>query len=213
MKYLHKQSVICIGILILLAFAVTAFAQATEEATTTPDVIEEKGIVEPQEEFVAEEGASEEGVPAPTVEEVVLEGDKETVESTEVDESAETVAETVQPVVEEKVVSAPVVNIKEIRDIAMLQDSYFEKNGNYLQILPGNELPAHEEGSVSQKLGGTLPSDAYVHVYESPKGKGYQVFFKDGNTLISTGFGPEAADRTFTQELPSLGTASSTEAI
>lgn len=212
MKYIHKQSVISIGILILLAFAVTAFAQANEENTATPEVIEEEGIVPRGEESVAGEGAVEE-TQVPIIEVNVPEENVETVESTEVEESTEVVAETVLPVAEEEVAPIPVVNIKGVRDIAMLQDSYFEKTGNYLQILPGNELPAHEEGSVTQKLGGTLPADAYVHVYESPKGKGYQIFFKDGNTLISTGFGPEAADRTYTKELAPALSATSTEAI
>lgn len=189
MKYIHKQSVISLGILVLFAFAVTAFAQVSEEVTDAPseEVVTEEVIIS-ETPAIVEEVASTTEPAAPEIS-AIVETPEEAPQEVDAGEA------------------------KAVQDIATLQDSYFEKTGAYLQVLPGNQLPENEDGSVSQKLGGTLPSDAYVHVYESPKGKGYQVFFKDGNTLISTGFGPEAADRTFTQELPSLGTASSTEAI
>jgi len=207
-KQLIEKFGVGASIVILATFAVTAFAQVSDEVTTTQDVVEEETVsAKVTEEAVIEETAS-------STEEVVLTETEAPQAPIVEDAVSEEGAKAPEPVVEEeKVEPVPVVNIKEVRDIATLQDSYFEKTGSYLQILPGNQLPEYEDGSVSQKLGGTLPSDAYVHVYESPKGKGYQIFFKDGNTLISTGFGPEAADRTFTKELTPVLSATSSEAI
>jgi hypothetical protein len=41
-----------------------------------------------------------------------------------------------------------------------------------------------------------------MEVYESPHGKGYQIMYEDDGALHSVGFGPEAADRTYTFEPP-----------
>jgi hypothetical protein len=83
-------------------------------------------------------------------------------------------------------------------DVSALQETYYQRTGSYLQILRGNGLPTYESGTVSEKLGGTVPADAWVHVYEAPAGKGYQVFYEADGVLHSVGYGPEAVERTFT---------------
>jgi hypothetical protein len=77
-------------------------------------------------------------------------------------------------------------------DVAGLEDAYFQKTGSYLQILRGNGLPTYESGTIVEKLGKDVPADAWVHVYEAPGGKGYQVLYEDADgTLHSVGYGPE----------------------
>lgn len=95
-------------------------------------------------------------------------------------------------------------------EIAGLEETYRRQTGKYLQIQPGNALPAYESGSVSEKLGKTIPDNMRIDVYEAPQGRGYQITYEEGGILHSIGYGPEAADRTFVITLLVPETATST---
>ena len=88
--------------------------------------------------------------------------------------------------------------------ISDLENEYFLKTGRYLQVLPGNQLPDYETGTVKQKLGKDLPTNVTIHVYESPKGMGYQVITDEADRTTSVGYGPEAADLTWERLKPAL---------
>jgi hypothetical protein len=95
-------------------------------------------------------------------------------------------------------------------DVSTLEENYYQETGSYLQILRGNGLPTYETGTVAQKLGKGVHEDAWVHVYEAPGGKGYQVFYEEDGVLHAVGFGPEAAERTFTRSTIVAPSATST---
>jgi len=94
--------------------------------------------------------------------------------------------------------------------IAGLEETYRRQTGKYLQIQPGNVLPPYESGTVSEKLGNTIPDNARVDIYEAPGGTGYQISYEDNGALYSFGYGPEAADRTFTVKPSAIVSATST---
>ena len=101
-----------------------------------------------------------------------------------------------------------------VGDIATLQQDHMAKFGRYLQVMPGNTLRSTETGSVQTKFGKALPENIRIDVYESPHGKGYQIIYEESGVVRSTGYGPEAGDRTFTIELPKpAASATSTPAI
>jgi len=81
------------------------------------------------------------------------------------------------PVPSEEITDAPSPSTV-AADVSALQDAYFQQTGSYLQILRGNGLPTYETGTVSEKLGENIPNDGWVHVYEAPGGKGYQVLYE-----------------------------------
>jgi hypothetical protein len=89
-----------------------------------------------------------------------------------------------------------------VGDIASLEQEYMSKYGRYLQVMPGNTLPSTESGSVQSKFGKALPENIRIDVYESPHGKGYQIYYEENGVAHSVGYGPEAADRTYTLEFP-----------
>jgi hypothetical protein len=99
-----------------------------------------------------------------------------------------------------------------VAEVAALQDAYFQETGGYLQVLPGNGLPTYETGTVAEKLGKNVADDAWVHIYEAPAGKGYQVFYEADGVLHSVGYGPEAAERTFSRNILVAPSATSTAA-
>ena len=102
----------------------------------------------------------------------------------------------------------------EIGDIPQLEQEYMAKYGRYLQVMPGNTLPTTESGSVQSKFGKVLPENIRIDVYESPHGKGYQIYYEESGVAHSVGYGPEAADRTFTIEFPKpAASATSTSAV
>ena len=74
--------------------------------------------------------------------------------------------------------------------------------GSYLRVLSGNTLPSYESGSVQSKFGKALPENIRIDVYNSPHGLGYQIYYEENGVAHSVGYGPEAADRTFTIEFP-----------
>ena len=89
-----------------------------------------------------------------------------------------------------------------VGEIATLEQEYIAKYGRYLQVMPGNTLASTESGSVQSKFGKPLPENIRIDVYESPHGKGYQIYYEENGVAHSVGYGPEAADRTFTIEFP-----------
>ena len=97
-----------------------------------------------------------------------------------------------------------------VEAVSELERVYFDQHGTYLQILPGNQLPEYETGTVESKLGSTVHADIRVDVYEAPEGRGYQVSYMSNGVFHSVGYGPEAATRTFTYE---LSVASSSQAL
>lgn len=80
--------------------------------------------------------------------------------------------------------------------IASAEDAYFQANGKYIQILPGSRLAPYDTGSLSAKIGANIPADIRVDVYESDKGKGYQITYTDDTGYHSIANGPEASSRT-----------------
>lgn len=62
-------------------------------------------------------------------------------------------------------------------DIAVEQEAYFQRTGEYMQVLEGNRLPTDTKArGVETELGRTLPEDYRVDVFEKPDGtKGYTV--------------------------------------
>jgi hypothetical protein len=134
-------------------------------------------------EDIAAPEVAEEAAPA-------AETEQEAAEETQSDEPAESVSE-----VEISTVAASV------EDVMVLEQEYMSKYGRYLHVMPGNTLPAYESGSVQEKLGKTIPENYNVEVYESPHGKGYQISYEENGIVHSVGYGPEAADRTYTFEL------------
>lgn len=85
-------------------------------------------------------------------------------------------------------------------EISVLQEAYFNKNGEYLQVQQENKLPPSKEGVISDYLSEPIPTNYKIDVYESNLGKGYQITYRDENGLThSKGTGPEALERTFDQ--------------
>jgi cytoskeletal protein RodZ len=95
-------------------------------------------------------------------------------------------------------------------EVSALQEAYYEKTGSYLQVMRGNGLPSYESGAVSEKLGKDISTDAWVHVYEAPAGKGYQVLYEADGVLHSVGYGSEAGERTFSRSAIVAPSAAST---
>jgi hypothetical protein len=115
------------------------------------------------------------------------------------------------PVAPQEAISAAAASVGEI---ATLEQEYMAKYGRFLQVMPGNTLPSTESGSVQSKFGKALPENIRIDVYESPHGKGYQIYYEENGTAHSVGYGPEAADRTFTIEFPkSAASATSTPVV
>ena len=75
-------------------------------------------------------------------------------------------------------------------NLAIIENSHFVKNKKYLQRLKDKQLPVYSD----------LPQ-IEVHEYVSPKGEGYQVYFrmlKNGHLFErSSGVGVEAVSRNF----------------
>lgn len=89
-----------------------------------------------------------------------------------------------------------------IDDITADQEKYFAEHGEYLPILPNGKLLPGKAGSVAEKLGRDIPADAFVEVYDGPRGKGYRVAYTHGNKYYSVGYGPDAAAFTYSYDLP-----------
>ncbi len=87
-------------------------------------------------------------------------------------------------------------------DVATAEDAYFAANGKYFQILPNNQVPSYESGTVTAAIGATLPDPTYsVNTYSGPKGNGYFVTHSDATNFYSVGFGPQASDFNYTGPL------------
>jgi len=97
--------------------------------------------------------------------------------------------------------------------ISALENTYYQANGVYLQVLPGNILPSYETGTVTADLGSAIPDNVRVDIYDAPGGKGFQVTYQDTSTQHSVGYGPEAISRTYSSPLPIAAAATSTAAI
>jgi hypothetical protein len=86
-----------------------------------------------------------------------------------------------------------------VEEIQAALQLYYQKNGDYIQILASSTLPEDGGGlTVRQKFGKDIPDNVIVHVYEHPQGKGYQVVWDDALNIYSVGVGPEADIRTYT---------------
>lgn len=108
--------------------------------------------------------------------------------------------------IEESVVFSP-------QEVSALEDAYFARFGRYLQIMPGNRLPKYPSASVADALGVNLPADMRVDVYENPTGIGYQISYDSLGVRYSVGYGPEAASRTYSYQLPTLASTTSTSSL
>lgn len=84
-----------------------------------------------------------------------------------------------------------------IEEIVSAEQSYYEKNGEYLQVIKGNTLPKGER--VKDKLGKDIPENVRIDVYENKLGKGYQIFYEDDVAYYSIATGSEAVHRTWIQ--------------
>lgn len=91
-----------------------------------------------------------------------------------------------------------VISLNSLDAIQQAQDSYFAKNGKYLQVIPDSKLPYYESGTVREKLGKDVGAGYRVDVYETPKKEhGYDVSWTDSAGFHRRGFGPEALSRTW----------------
>lgn len=88
-----------------------------------------------------------------------------------------------------------------VEQLVDAQESYFAKQGRYLQVLDDGSLPPKEKGTAKEKLGKKTPYR--VDVYETARGEhGYSVTWEDEVSYHTQGFGPEAESRTFTLPKP-----------
>jgi hypothetical protein len=89
-----------------------------------------------------------------------------------------------------------------VDDIKVLQDSYFMRTGEYLEIREGAQLPPTKSGTISSLLGSDVPSNLTVTPYKTPAGTlGYQVMFKTATSVQSVNVG-DARERWRTYEYP-----------
>ena len=79
--------------------------------------------------------------------------------------------------------------------------------------MPGNTLPSTESGSLQSKFGKALPENVRIDVYELPHGKGYQIYYEENGAAHSVGYGPEAADHTYTIEFPKPQASATSTAV
>ena len=85
-----------------------------------------------------------------------------------------------------------------IVDIENAENSYYQRNGKYLQIING-QLPPHESGTIRKKLGIDIPSNITIHEYSTPDGKkGFQVITENPDNISSMGYGVQSQIRTYT---------------
>lgn len=84
-----------------------------------------------------------------------------------------------------------------VTDISSAEDAYFAKNGKYLEVIQGDQLPDGGKGTASSVLGVQIPPEMTIDIYEGPDGAGYKVTYKDATKKYSYGFGPEASKTTF----------------
>lgn len=80
----------------------------------------------------------------------------------------------------------------------------------YVQVTrDGRQLIKDQQ--VQTDLVNQLPTDSEIHVYDGPKGKGYEIIIYNSTSTEHIGFGPEAASRTYIIEKTiSTSTATST---
>jgi len=89
-----------------------------------------------------------------------------------------------------------------VDDIKVLQDSYFLRTGEYLEIREGAQLPPTKTGTISSLLGSDVPSNLTVTPYKTPAGTlGYQVMFKTATSVQSVNVG-DVRERWRTYEYP-----------
>jgi len=207
---MDKRTLIVILTLATSAIAMTALAQVDTASTST---LPEEIATTTEATATATSTTTNSASPrdreerfasstAPTPTETTIEAPSE-----ETTTSATTTPESV-PVAQEEPATETLAATAE--DIPTFEESYFSKHGKYLQILPGNQLPDYEIGTVSGKLGTNVDSGVRVDVYVSPHGQGYQVTHEENGTIYTVGFGPEASDRTHSYSIQTAA-ASSTE--
>lgn len=102
-------------------------------------------------------------------------------------------------------------------ELASAEEKYFANYGHYLQVLPDHTLPKYlpyfEGGTVAEKLGGNLPANVFVDVYDGPRGKGFVVSYVASDTRYYTGYASEAGTN-YSYPLhpkPTGGSATSTD--
>lgn len=77
-----------------------------------------------------------------------------------------------------------------------------EKYGDYVQVTKEGKVFNKDTLVVEDSLKSKLPIDTEINVYDGPRGKGYQIINKTDTQIIATGYGPDAADFTYTVDLP-----------
>jgi len=81
--------------------------------------------------------------------------------------------------VDNSISTSTILTTKQLDFIKLQQDSFFQRNATYQQVLESDNL-----GYV-------------INVYESPKGFGYQIVYDTPTKQQYTGFGPLSSDYTF----------------
>ena len=79
-------------------------------------------------------------------------------------------------------------------DLQTAEENYKNIYGKYKQVMPGI--------SAKTDLGKDIAPGVMVDEYVAPNGPGYQVRWEDNAHFYSKGFGPQATDRTWTQDKP-----------
>ncbi len=185
-----RKLILTCGIIIASTLAITAYAQVEEFATSTPEISVSKSV-----ESIPTDTSSEVSVETVVISEESKVEEIETATTTTIATPVETEVDTFGPV----------------HSVALLEESYFVNHNKYLQILPDNQLPDYESGTVAEKLGSTIPANMRVDVYESPAGHGYQISYEENGTSYSFGYGPEFESRTTARPIISNVSSSSAQ--
>ena len=199
---MNRRALVGLGILVVSTVAMTALAQ---EATSS-DLIDLLTSTTSTSTTIA---ADDSTTTSSSTESVV--GEASTTEPV-ADVASLEIASSTAGIVEAASTSTVNIGSTTVEQISTLEESYFVKNGKYLQVMPGNKLPGYESGTVIGKLGKNIPAGARVDVYDGPKGLGYLITYEDAGTIYTIGFGPEAANFTSSRPVPVI-VASSTEPV
>ncbi|OGG50463.1 hypothetical protein A2763_01670 [Candidatus Kaiserbacteria bacterium RIFCSPHIGHO2_01_FULL_54_36] len=230
---MNKQVIVALAGLVLLAVAMTALAQeattTAEVSTTTPQgvVAEATSTATTIEDSTADTGSvlgasttvatSTEAVADTSSRDTTPRDERPTIalpeEAASPVPAAESAAAATSPPAATTTPASPITTSTTVEDISALQESYYQKSGKYLQILPGNQLPEYESGTVAEKLGANVPADVRVDVYAGPQGKGYQITYEEEGTIYIVGFGPEAEHRTYSYPAPTPSATSTAATI
>lgn len=193
----------------MLAFG--QFATSSEELLDTATTTEEAIFATTTEEMIAT--STEEVIATSTAEVLDASTTPSVFDESVIVDTGIAQAQTVDKIAEETADATEIDKI--IQSVADSQAAYFEKNGKYLQVMDNRRLPDYEDGNLTEKIGGVIPNNVTVNVYEGPTGKGFQIVFRNKHITKAVGYGPDAASFTYTVGTPTMliATSSATSTV